>query len=57
MNEEKDIRWLQRFDNYRKALLKLKQAVSIVLDKVEDDEYDEIEELLRGIDTAFRIYS
>lgn len=44
MNEEKDIRWLQRFDNYRKALLKLKQAVSIVLDKVE---YDEIEELLK----------
>lgn len=47
MNEEKDIRWLQRFDNYRKALFRLKQAVKIVSDNIEEDEYDEIDELLK----------
>ena len=47
MNEEKDIRWLQRFDNYRKALFRLKQAVKIVSDDIEEDEYDEIDELLK----------
>ena len=47
MNEEKDIRWLQRFDNYRKALFRLKQAVKIVSGNIEEDEYDEIDELLK----------
>lgn len=47
MNEEKDIRWLQRFDNYRKALFRLKQAVRIVSENIEDDEYDEIDVLLK----------
>ena len=28
--EEKDIRWVQRFSNYRKALLQLGKAVAIV---------------------------
>ena len=42
MNEEKDIRWLQRFDNYRKALFRLKQAVRIVSDNIEEDKDDEI---------------
>ena len=41
---KKDIRWLQRFDNYRKALFRLKQAVKIVSDNIEADEYDEIDE-------------
>ena len=30
MTQNKDIRWIQRFTNYRKALTKLSQAVSIV---------------------------
>lgn len=33
MVEEKDIRWIQRFDNYRKALRRLKQAVKILSGK------------------------
>ena len=28
--EDKDIRWIQRFSNYRKALLQLGKAVDIV---------------------------
>ena len=28
--ETKDVRWIQRFDNYRKALRRLSQAVEIV---------------------------
>lgn len=47
MNEEKDIRWLQRFDNYRKALFRLKQAVRIVSDNIEENKDDEIDELLK----------
>lgn len=30
MTQNKDIRWIQRFTNYRKVLTKLSQAVSIV---------------------------
>lgn len=30
MTQNKDIRWIQRFTNYRKTLTKLSQAVSIV---------------------------
>ena len=30
MTQSKDIRWIQRFTNYRNALIKLSQAVSIV---------------------------
>ena len=30
--EEKDIRWVQRFSNYRKALIQLGKAVNIVSD-------------------------
>ena len=33
MVEEKDIRWVLRFDNYRKALRRLKQAVKILSGK------------------------
>ncbi len=37
-NKEQDVRWLQRFANYRKALAKLSKAVEIVSSKMEEDE-------------------
>lgn len=41
--EEKDIRWVQRFSNYRKALVKFNQAVDIVSDQMDwDDEVDDL---------------
>ena len=43
--EEKDIRWVQRFSNYRKALYKLGQAVSIVSEKMNWDE--DVDDLLQ----------
>lgn len=49
MSEIKDIRWEQRFSNYRKALRKLNKAVDIVrdeFDKIDDaDDIDDINEL------------
>ncbi len=44
MNTEQDIRWLQRFSNFRKAMVKLHQAVRIVEDAM--DFGDEVDELL-----------
>lgn len=44
MNQQ-DIRWQQRFSNYKKALIKLKQAVEIMSKKVEHS--DEVDELLQ----------
>ena len=41
---EKDIRWIQRFNNYRKALVKFNQAVDIISNKMEWGE--EIDDLL-----------
>lgn len=43
-NDKQDVRWLQRFSNYRKALVKLSKAVDIVSSKMEEDE--DIDELL-----------
>lgn len=43
--EQQDIRWLQRFANYQKALLKLKQAVDILAEQQKRDEY--VDELLQ----------
>lgn len=43
-NEKQDIRWLQRFSNYRKALVRLGKAVDIVSSRMEEDE--EIDDLL-----------
>jgi nucleotidyltransferase substrate binding protein (TIGR01987 family) len=34
--ETKDIRWEQRFSNFRKALLKLSEGAEIMLDKITD---------------------
>jgi nucleotidyltransferase substrate binding protein (TIGR01987 family) len=34
---EKDIRWIQRFENYLKAFEKLKQAVEFINEKLVDD--------------------
>ncbi len=45
MAKEKDIRWEQRFSNYRKALAKLKQAVEIVSQQIDRDEA--IDDLLK----------
>lgn len=45
MTENKDIRWMQRFDNYRKALRLLGQAVEIVSQQVNEDEA--VEDLLK----------
>ncbi|MEE1142915.1 MAG: nucleotidyltransferase substrate binding protein [Bacteroidales bacterium] len=42
---EKDIRWIQRFNNYRKALEKFNQAVDIISNKLEWGE--EIDDLLK----------
>ena len=41
---EKDIRWIQRFNNYRRALEKFNQAVDIISNKMEWGE--EIDDLL-----------
>lgn len=40
-----DIRWTQRFSNYKKALAKLEQAVNIVLNRINLPE--EVDELLQ----------
>jgi len=42
---QQDIRWLQRFSNFRKALAKLRQAVEIVSKKMDFE--DEVDELLQ----------
>lgn len=34
--EEKDVRWIQRFSNYRKALIQLGKAVNIVSARLND---------------------
>lgn len=43
-DDKQDVRWLQRFSNYRKALAKLSKAVDIVSSQMEEDE--DIDELL-----------
>ncbi len=45
MEQNQDIRWVQRFNNYRKALRLLSQAVSILSNKIDRD--DSIDDLLR----------
>jgi len=45
MDTQQDIRWLQRFSNYRKALTKLRQAVEIVSEKMNFG--DDVDELLQ----------
>ena len=42
--EKKDIRWIQRFSNFRKALVKLNQAVGIISNQAES--VKEVDELL-----------
>lgn len=43
-----DIRWEQRFSNYRKALSMLRKAVEIIENEIESNEdLDDIDELLR----------
>lgn len=43
--EQNDIRWIQRFDNFSRAMAKLRQAVEIVSNKLGVDE--EVDELLQ----------
>lgn len=45
MNEEKDIRWIQRFHNFRSALYRLGKAVEIVTEQINEDE--EVDDLLK----------
>ena len=45
MEDKEDIRWIQRFNNYRKALRKLSKAVEIVADKL--DWGGDVDELLK----------
>lgn len=45
MESNKDVRWVQRFSNYRKALVKLTQAVNIITGRVVDR--DGVGELLK----------
>lgn len=45
MNEEKDIRWIQRFRNFRSALYRLGKAVEIVTEHINEDE--EVDDLLK----------
>ena len=42
--EEKDIRWIQRFSNYRRALAKFNQAVEIISDQM--DWGEDVDDLL-----------
>jgi len=51
----KDIRWEQRFANYRKALKKLSQAVDYVSDEMENDiELEDMDDLkLEGLIQRF----
>lgn len=42
--DEKDIRWIQRFSNYRKALVKFNQAVEIVSNQM--DWGEDVDDLL-----------
>jgi len=44
MDTQQDIRWLQRFSNFRKALVKLRQAVNIISEKMNFE--DEVDKLL-----------
>ena len=41
---EEDIRWIQRFSNYRKALVKFNQAIEII--SMQLDLGEEVDELL-----------
>lgn len=45
MPQNKDIRWIQRFTNYRKALTKLSQAVSIIT--AQQDGQKDIDDLMK----------
>lgn len=38
MMAQQTIRWQQRFNNYRKALVKLTQAVELLSDRIEREE-------------------
>ena len=45
MGSQQDIRWLQRFSNFRKALEKLRQAAEIIAKK--QDFGEDVDELLK----------
>jgi len=45
MKKEEDVRWIQRFINYRKALLKLSQAVNLIANSFNNDKG--VDELLK----------
>lgn len=47
MEQEKDIRWVQRFSNFRRALSRLKQAVGIVSAQIGGEDDKEMDDLLK----------
>ncbi len=47
MEEEKDIRWVQRFSNFRRALNRLRLAVSIVSEQTSGEDDMELDDLLK----------
>ena len=51
--EEKDIRWIQRFSNYRKALAQLKKAVFIVSSQWENNDDDKDKLMEEGLIQRF----
>ncbi len=51
--EEKDIRWIQRFSNYRKALAQLKKAVFIVSSQCENNDDDKDKLMEEGLIQRF----
>lgn len=51
--DEKDIRWIQRFSNYRKALAQLKKAVFIVSSQWENNDDDKDKLMEEGLIQRF----
>ena len=51
--EDKDIRWIQRFSNYRKALAQLKKAVFIVSSQWENNDDDKDKLMEEGLIQRF----
>jgi nucleotidyltransferase substrate binding protein (TIGR01987 family) len=54
MATEKDIRWEQRFSNYRKALKKLSDAILYIKDDLGDNEDDTNEEVVSVLDEIIK---
>ncbi len=47
MEKQQDIRWIQRFEHYTKAVLKMTEAIGIFKNKETDNWQDDMEDLLK----------